>query len=72
MDTNHVKFNISKKELDFIRGLVPGYDREHAFIYYVTNMDEEKIKSDIRIITYREFEKYELEPVSFQVDEYYE
>ena len=72
MDTNHVKFNILKKELDFIRGLVPGYDREHAFIYYVTNMDAEKIKSDIRIITYREFEKYELEPVSFQVDEYYE
>lgn len=70
--TNHVKFNISKKELDFINGKVPGYDKEHTFIYYVTNMEKDKIKGDIRIINYKELKKYNLEAVTFQADEYYQ
>ena len=71
-NTNHVKFNISKKELDLINGKVPGYDKEHTFIYYVTNMDKDKIKGDIRIINYKELKKYNLEAVTFQADEYYQ
>lgn len=70
--TNHVKFKISKKELDFINGKVPGYDKEHTFIYYVTNMDKDKIKGDIRIIDYKELKKYNLEAITFQADEYYQ
>ena len=69
---NHVNFMISQKEVEFMNGKLKNIDINHCYIYYVTDINEEKMTGKIRIIDHNEFKKYKLNPTNFQINEYYE
>ena len=54
-----------------MNGLLKNIDKEHAFIYYVTNVDIDKVDGDILIINHEMFKKYNLDATSYHVNEKY-
>ncbi len=71
-NANHVHFMISQKEVEFMNGKLKNIDINHCYIYYVTDVNEKRITGKIRIIDHNEFKKYNLQPMNFQINEYYE
>lgn len=71
-NSNHVNFMISQKEVEFMNGMLEDIDVNHCYIYYVTDVNEKMMTGKIRIIDHNEFKKYKLNPIKFQINEYYE
>ena len=69
--SDNVVFNISEKEVALMYGNLEEYDRDHAFIYYVYDIDMENHKAKIFPIDADMFSEYELKPTMFKVNEEY-
>lgn len=59
---NYIHFNISSKEVSFMHGLLPGINKEQAYIYYVYNIDFDSLNANILIIDYHTFANFKLQP----------
>lgn len=64
---NNLNFEISDKEVDFINGKLAGIDKEHAFIYYVYNINKRHGTAKIEKIDYNKFKELTLVPVNYKV-----
>ena len=70
--TDNVTFNISNKEIEFMKGKSRNIDKNHCFIYYVSNINSNLFTADIFIINSETFLKYKLTPINYSVNEIYE
>lgn len=66
---NYIHFNISSKEVSFMNGLLPSINKEHAYIYYVYNIDFNSLNANILIIDYHIFANFKLHPTQYLVEE---
>lgn len=64
---NNLICDITSKEIAFITGKLKGINKEHAFIYYVYNINEKNKTAKIEIIDYDRFQQLILTPTNYKV-----
>lgn len=52
-----------------MHGLLPGINKEQAYIYYVYNIDFDSLNANILIIDYHTFANFKLQPTQYLVEE---
>lgn len=69
--TDDVIFNISQKEVDFMNGKIENIDKNHCYIYYVSNINSKLKQAKIFIISHEIFSTYKLNPTNYEINESY-
>jgi len=68
-NNDNIDFYITLNEINFLNGKTEIADKEHAYIYYLYNINKEKRKAQILVINYKTFSKFKLNPVQYRITE---
>lgn len=68
-NNDNIDFYITINEINFLNGKTEKADKEHAYIYYLYNINKEKRKAQILVINYKTFSKFKLNPVQYRITE---
>lgn len=52
-----------------MNGKLPKYDKNHVFIYYLTNINPTNLTAKIKVINHELFKTFKLNPTNFRISE---
>lgn len=65
----NIIFDVSDKEVKFLKGKVNNINKDNCYLYYVYNIDMKSLKAKIHIIDSDTFKSFKFRAISFRVEE---